>query len=76
MSDYIQTIYIASISAFFGACTWVVKNLLTNKEEIRLLQAEIAARDKRREEDREILLGLKKDIEEVRSEILEIYKTK
>ena len=79
-SDYITTIYTGIISTILGGITWLIRRVLTNQKEIALLQQELATRDKRRDEDREILLRLEHNMESLRSElqnqILDLYKQK
>jgi hypothetical protein len=87
MTDYLEAIVTTLIATLFGAISWLVRTVLTNRTEIELLKAEIATRDQRRQEDREILLQIrddfklemkevKDDVEELRSELLEVWKTK
>ena len=41
-----------------------------------MLQQEIEARDKRREEDRTVWKELKDDVKEIKRDILDLYKSK
>ena len=79
-SDFINTIYTGIITTILGGITWLIRRVLTNQKEIALLQQELATRDKRRDEDREILLRLEHNMESLRSElqnqILDLYKQK
>lgn len=87
MINYIEYIVGVVITTVVGAISYLVRTVLTNKAEIDLLKADIASRDKRRDEDRQLLLDLKADIksemketrddiENIRSEITEIWKNK
>ena len=66
---------------------WLFRTVFTNQEQISMLQEDIRARDKRRDEDREILLELKadlksemkelrSDIADTQSEIMHLWKNK
>jgi hypothetical protein len=74
--DYLNHIVAGIISMFFGAIGWLVRTVLTNQKQIMLLQNEICERDKRRDEDREILKDQQSDVKEVKRDILELYKEK
>ena len=76
MSDYVNQIYAGIISLCFGAVTWLVRSVLTNQKQIAMLQQEIEARDKRREEDRTVWKELKEDVKEIKRDILDLYKSK
>ena len=80
LSEYINTIYTGIITTILGGITWLIRRVLTNQKEIALLQQELTTRDKRRDEDREILLRLEHNMESLRSElqnqILDLYKQK
>lgn len=72
--DFLNYVVSGLIAAVVGGVTWLVKRVLTNQEEIALLKAEIAARDIRRQEDREIMQEIKTDLKEVKRDIIELYK--
>lgn len=87
MINYIEYIVGVIITTVVGAISYLVRTVLTNKAEIDLLKADIASRDKRRDEDRQLLLDLKADlksemretrddIEGIRAELTEIWKNK
>jgi len=76
VSEYVNQIYAGIISLFFGAVTWLVRTVLTNQKQIAMLQQEIEARDKRREEDRTVWKELKDDVKEIKRDILDLYKSK
>jgi hypothetical protein len=87
MINYIEHIVGLIITAVLGAIGYLVRTVLTNKAEIELLKSDIVSRDKRRDEDRQLLLDLKADlkaemketrgdIESVRSELTEFWKSK
>ena len=79
-SDFINTIYTFVITTILSGIAWLIRRVLTNQKEIALLQQELSTRDKRRDEDREILLRLEHNMESLRSElqnqILDLYKQK
>lgn len=72
--DYLNHIVAAVVTTLAGAITWLVRTVLTNQAQLAMLQKEIENRDKRREEDREILKELQTDVRQVKRDILEIYK--
>ena len=87
MNNYLEYIFGLVASTVVGAISWLVRTVLTNQKQIALLQQEISDRDKKREEDREFwrelksdlkseMKDVKDDIEEVRAEMLEIWKQK
>ncbi len=76
MADYVNEIIMAGISSLVGAIGWLVRTVLTNQKQIALLQNEIRDRDKRRDEDRQLLRELKEDVHEVKRDILELYRDK
>lgn len=76
MADYLNELIMAGISALVGAVGWLVRTVLTNQKQIALLQNEIRDRDKRRDEDRQLLRELKVDVHEVKRDILELYRDK
>lgn len=72
--NYLEYIIGSAIAAIFSAGTWLVRRVLTNEKQIALLQTEIASRDDRRSEDREIMRDIQTDLKEVKRDILDIYK--
>ena len=83
MIDYIEEIVGLILSSFVGVLWWFVRTVLTSQKKIEILEKDIASRDERRNEDREIWLGIKedlrqdmqetrKDIKDIRSELLSI----
>jgi len=72
--EFINYVLGAVISILVGGITWLIKNVLTNKEEIALLKAEIRQRQDLRAEDREIMQEIKSDLKEVKRDILDLYK--
>lgn len=85
MLNYVEFIIGTLITAVAGGITYLVRTVLTNKAEIDLLKADIVSRDKRRDEDRQLLLDLKadlrsemretrEDIEGIRAELTDIWK--
>lgn len=77
----------AVVVAIVSAVGWLIRTVLTNNKAIALLQSEIKDRDKRRDEDRQILIQFRddfksemketrEDIEDIRHELLEVWKTK
>jgi len=85
LSNYIETIVTAVIGAVIAAGSWLVRKVLTSERKIELLEAEIKGREERREEERKFLTQiqnqmqsgfdtLKRDVDEVRRDVLDIYK--
>ena len=74
MSDYINYIVSAVITALVGVVVAFIRIVLTNQKEIALLQSEIKDRDNRREEDRQFWRELKDDVKEIKRDILDLYK--
>ena len=72
--DFLNYIVGAVIGLVVTGFTWLIKNVLTNKEQIALLQSEIQSRDARRVEDREIMQEIKADLKEVKRDIIELYR--
>lgn len=72
--DFLNYIVGAVIGLVVTGFTWLIKNVLTNKEQIALLQSEIQSRDARRAEDREIMQEIKADLKEVKRDIIELYR--
>lgn len=85
MLNYVEFVIGTIITAVAGGVTYLVRTVLTNKAEIDLLKSDIVSRDKRRDEDRQLLVDLKadlksemretrEDLESIRSELTEIWK--
>lgn len=80
MTDYLYEIGLAFVGAIVSAIGYLIRTVLTNKTEIELLKSEIEARDKRRDEDRQLMMEfrseVKSSIETIKSEIIDLWKTK
>lgn len=72
--DYLDYIVSGIIATVFSAMAWLVRTVLTNQKQLQLLQAEIHAREERREEDRQAMHEIRNDIKEIKRDILDIYK--
>lgn len=72
--DFLNYIVGAVVGLVVTGFTWLIKNVLTNKEQIALLQSEIQSRDARRAEDREVMQEIKADLKEVKRDIIELYR--
>jgi hypothetical protein len=72
--NYLEYIIGSAVAAIFSGITWLIRRVLTNEKQIALLQIEIKDRDKRREEDREIMRDIQSDMKEVKRDILDLYK--
>lgn len=72
--NYFEYIVGSVIAAVFSGITWLVRRVLTNEKQIALLQKEVATRDERRNEDREIMRDIQSDLKEVKRDILDLYK--
>lgn len=62
---------VSAIGATAGGILWMIRRLLTNQKQIELLEAAIHSRDDQRQEDREVLMDIKKDVKEVRKEMID-----
>ena len=72
------------LAAFFGviaAVGWLIRRIFTNqtqlqiqREELRLLRAEIESRDKLRAQDLQAIDELRKDIRDLRASIQQLYR--
>ena len=58
------------VTSVVGGFWWLVRRILTNQKQIEMLQREIQIRDERREEDREALGEVRKDVREIRAKLL------
>lgn len=74
--EYLNHLISAVISTVVAAVVWLIRTVLTNQKQIMLLQNEIQERDKRRDEDREILKEVQSSVKRVERDILEIYQSK
>jgi len=85
LNNYIETLVTAVIGAVIAAGGWLVRKVLTSERKIELLESEIKGREERREEERKFLTQiqhqmqsgfdtLKRDVDEVRRDVLDIYK--
>lgn len=72
--NYFEYVIGSLVAAVFSGITWLIRRVLTNEKQIALLQSEIAARDERRNEDREIMRSIQNDVKEVKRDILDLYK--
>lgn len=52
------------VASLFVVSGWFVRTVLTNARKIELLENEIAARDERRNEDRETWLEMKREFKQ------------
>ena len=59
---------LAAITSFCGGIMWLVRRVLTNEQQIALLTAEIASRDKLRQEDREAVKEVREDVKGLRAD--------
>ena len=63
-----DALIVAAITSFCGSVVWLVRRVMTNEEQIALLTAEIASRDKLRQEDREAAREMREDVKGLRSD--------
>jgi hypothetical protein len=68
MSDYTEKVVGGIVALVVGGISWLIRRVVTNGKEIDLLKAEIAAREKRRDEHHLYLQEMRKDIEKSRQE--------
>ncbi len=71
LSEAAPSIVVAVITAASGGAVWVIRTLLTNREEIQILKKELAGQAVIREIDRQNVDDLKKAIAEHRRESVE-----
>jgi hypothetical protein len=82
---YVEEFLTYIVVAAAGGVVWLFRTVFTNQKQIAMLQEDIKSRDKRRDDDREILLELKSelknetkeirgDIEDLRSKLFDVYK--
>lgn len=87
VSEYIEQFITGIVVMLVTGVTWLFRTVFTNQKEIALLKEEIANRQHMREEDREVLLSMKKeqkeDIKEIKTkvdglqhQISELWKSK
>jgi len=75
MSDYTEKVVGGVVALVVGGISWLIRRVVTNGKEIDLLKAEIAAREKRRDEHHLYLQEMRNDIEKARQEDREVVKT-
>lgn len=71
LSEAAPSIMVAVFTAASGGAVWVIRTLLTNREEIQILKKELAGQAVIREIDRQNVDDLKKMIADHRSESVE-----
>ena len=71
----ITTHSIAAVGALGWLAGWLVRTVLINQKTVEMLKQEIAMRDKRRGEDQNRLGELVQEIRNLRTHIIEIFKT-
>lgn len=69
MENYIEKVIGAIVALIAGGFVWCIRTINSNKEEIRLLQAELKSQ---REQFEEAVKGQEKKRDELRSEMAEI----
>lgn len=83
VGDYLVEVVATAFSTILAGLTWLVRTVLTNQKQIALqqqqvdmLKKEIADRDLKRKEDRQVLMEVQKDVKEVKRDIMELYRDK
>lgn len=80
LDNWISEIVGTFVVLVAGVITWFVRTVMTNARRIELLENEIAERDKRRTEDREMMVDMRKEIreelKELRTEMHRLYQMK
>lgn len=77
VEEWISWAVTSMVAALAGSISWLVRKVFTNakqlelmelhhKGEIELLKTELHQRDQQRQEDRELIKGVKEDVAEVR----------
>ncbi|EBA18410.1 hypothetical protein RSK20926_11844 [Roseobacter sp. SK209-2-6] len=52
-----------------GGVVWLIRRVFTNQKQIEIMQREAALRDERREEDRQTMLGIDRELKELRRDL-------
>jgi len=75
MSDHMDKVVGGAVALVVSGIAWLIRRVLTNGKEIDLLKAEIAARERRRDEHHLYIQEMRSDIEKSRQEDREVVKT-
>lgn len=62
LEKWINEIIAAVVVSFFATIMWFVRTVLTNASRIDLLEKEMIERDRRRNEDREFISEMRREI--------------
>lgn len=57
---------VAAVTGATSGAVWLVRRIFTNQKQIELLQQSLEVRDKQRDEDRQAMADVRKDVREVR----------
>lgn len=68
MSDYTGKIVSGIVALMVAGISWLIRRVITNGKEIDLLKAEIASREKRRDQDQIYLREMKDSFDKARQE--------
>lgn len=71
-----NALIVGAVSAVIGGVGWTIRRVLTNQEQIELLQSEIRHRDSIRQIDRAAVQEIKEDVKAMRVEIEELFRRK
>ena len=66
--ERLDGLIIAAATSVGGGIMWLMRKVLTNEKQIALLTAEIANRDKLRQEDREAVAEVREDVKGLRKD--------
>jgi len=65
---------VSLVVAAVSAMGWLIRRVLTNEQQIKMLQREIEGRDALRAEDRAALGDLRTDVREMRGEVRDLFR--
>lgn len=60
-----------AVAAVLGGIGWLVRRVFTNQKQIELLQADLNAREKQRNEDREQVADIKRSVERIENRLMQ-----
>ena len=57
---------VAAVTGGVSGALWLVRRIFTNQQQIEILQKSLESRDKQRDEDREAMAEVRRDVREIR----------
>lgn len=78
MEKWINELIVGAVASLLMVIGWFVRTVLTNSKKVALLESEIGKRDRKRDEDRETLLEMRREIrqdfKDIREEMHRLVK--